>query len=135
MSPEGVHRACGCVKVGGVFIEQAGVHVTCMVGTRVCRNACMSVGNLAVTVLLVMTLLGACVWAMGMSPRQWTCGPVGWPCRGSMCPWDYGCVFVCDMWEVATFRLGVRRVFTFPREVLSQTWALPLHSFSQKMNA
>ena len=23
-----------------------------------------------------------------------------------MCTWDYGCVFACDVWEVATVQVG-----------------------------
>lgn len=51
MSPRGCTESLWVCEGGGVCTSSAGVHVTCMVGTRVCRNvymrACM--GSIAVT--------------------------------------------------------------------------------------
>ena len=51
MSPRGCAESLRMCEGGGVRIGRAGVHVTFMVGTRVCRNvymrACM--GSIAVT--------------------------------------------------------------------------------------
>lgn len=51
MSPRGCTESLWVCEGGGVCTSSTGVHVTCMVGTRVCRNvymrACM--GSIAVT--------------------------------------------------------------------------------------
>ena len=48
-----------------------------------------------------MTFLGACVWGHGNVTKTVDLRT----CRGSVCAWDCGGVFACDVWEV---QAGVR---------------------------
>ena len=134
---EGAQRACGYVKVG--VCAQAVQGSMSLVGwEHGCVGMCTwkLAWGVKQWLLLVMTFLGACVWGhwnVTKTVDLWTCrvalqgGCVRlglWVC---VCVWCVGGCY-CSGW-------GWGGVFTFPREVLSQTWALLLHFFSQKMDA